>query len=446
MKPKTKYTKSGDINIAYQVIGEGPIDFVYIPGWVSNIDMMWSEPRLAAFLTKLTSFSRLILFDKRGTGLSDRLNKYSTLEERMDDIRAVMDAVGSEKAILFGHSEGGSVSALFAGTYPERTIALIAFGVFAKRKYSKDYPWAPTDVERESSYKMIEENWADGDMQGLRAVVPTLADDIKFMDWFASYLRAGASPRAALELQRMNTEVDITGILGSIKVPTLLLFRTDDKDVHVNEGKYIAERIPDSKLVELPGGDHLFWVGDSYSVLAEIEEFVTGIRPNKVFNRVLYTILFTDIVRSTEHLSKSGDKEWMVVLERHNSIVRTELRRFNGKEIKSTGDGFLATFDGPSRAIRCAEAIRDAVKILEIEITAGIHTGECEIFDAGDIGGIAVHVAARVLNKAEPSQILITMTVKHLLGGTGLQFEDIGNVTLKGIDETYSLYALQKQN
>jgi class 3 adenylate cyclase len=364
----------------------------------------------------------------------------------MDDIRAVMEAAGSEKAILFGHSEGGSVSALFAGTYPERTLALIAFGVFAKRKYSKDYPWAPTDVERERSYKMIEENWADGDMEGLRALVPTLADDIKFMDWFASYLRAGASPGAALELQRMNTEVDITGILGSIKVPTLLLFRTDDKDVDVNEGKYIAERIPDSKLVELPGGDHLFWVGDSYSVLAEIEEFITGVRPNKVFNRVLSTILFTDIVRSTEHLSKSGDKEWIGVLERHNSIVRAELRRFNGKEIKSTGDGFLATFDGPSRAIRCAEAIRDAVKILEIEITAGIHTGECEIFDAGDIGGIAVHVAARVLNKAEPSQILITMTVKHLLGGTGLQFEDLGNVTLKGIDEMYSLYALQKQN
>jgi len=356
-KPKTKYTKSDEINIAYQVVGEGPVDMVYIPGWVSNIDMMWTEPRLAAFLTALTSFSRLILFDKRGTGLSDRMNKYSTLEERMDDIRAVMDAVGSERAVLFGHSEGGSVSMLFAGTYPQRTIALVTFGVFAKRKYSKDYPWAPTDAERQLSYKMIEEKWADGDMQGLHSLVPSLANDNKFMDWFASYLRAGASPGAALHLQRLNTEVDITGILGSIKVPTLLLHRTGDKDVHVGEAKYIAERIPNSKLVELPGYDHLFWTSDPYSVLAEIEEFITGIRPNKVFDRILSTILFTDIVSSTEHLSRSGDKKWMDILEKHNALVREELRKYNGKEIKSTGDGFLATFDGPSRAVRCSEAI-----------------------------------------------------------------------------------------
>ena len=443
-KPKTKYAKSGEINIAYQVLGDGPIDIVYIPGWVSNIDMMWTESRLATFLTRLASFSRLILFDKRGTGLSDRVNKYSTLEERMDDIRAVMDAVGSERAVLFGHSEGGSASVLFAATYPQRTIALVTFGVFAKRRYSKDYPWAPTDAERQLSYKMIEDKWADGDMEGLRSLVPSLADDSKFMDWLASYFRAGASPGAALDLQRHNTEVDITGILGSIKVPTLLLHRTGDKDVLVGEAKYIAERIPNSKLVELPGDDHLFWTSDSYSVLAEIEEFITGIRPNKVFDRVLSTILFTDIVSSTEHLSRSGDKKWMDILEKHNDLVREELRRFNGKEIKSTGDGFLATFDGPSRAVRCAEAIRDVVRTLEIKITAGIHTGECEIFDAGDIGGMAVHVAARVLNKAQPSQILITMTVKHLLSGTGFLFTDLGNVPLKGIAETYRIFALQE--
>lgn len=444
MKPKTKYTKSGEFNIAYQVVGEGPIDIVYIPGWVSNIDMMWTEPRLAAFLTGLAKFSRLILFDKRGTGLSDRRNNLSTLEERMDDIRAVMDAVGSDRAVLFGHSEGGSVSVLFAGTYPHRTIALITFGVFAKRKYSEDYPWAPSDAERQNFYKMVEENWADGDMQGLSSLVPSLAGDAKFMDWLASYFRSGASPGAALDLARMNTEVDITNILSSIQVPTLLIYRTGDNDVHVDEGKYIAKRIVDSKFVELPGDDHLFWAGDSFAVLAEIEEFITGVRPTKVFDRILSTILFTDIVSSTEHLSTKGDKKWMEVLEAHNQIVRTELNKFNGKEIKSTGDGFLLTFDGPSRAIRCAEAIRDAVKILNIEIAAGIHTGECEIFDVGDIGGIAVHVAARVLNEAEPSQILITMTVKNLLGGTGLEFTDLGDVSLKGIDESYRLFALQK--
>ncbi len=443
MKPKTKYTKSGEFNIAYQVVGDGPIDMVYIPGWVSNIDMMWTEPRLAAFLKKLTKYSRLILFDKRGTGLSDRMTDFSTFEERMDDIRAVMDAVGTERAVLFGHSEGGTVSALFAATYPERTIALITFGFWAKRKYSKDYPWAPKDEERQLFYKMIEENYADGEMLGLRSLVPSLADDQQFMDWFAGYLRSGASPGAALNLARMNTEADVTGILSSIQVPTLLLYRTDDRDVHLNEGKYIAKLIPDSELVELQGEDHLFWVGDVFSVLAEIEEFVTGVRPKKVFDRVLSTILFTDIVSSTVHLSKYGDKKWMSILNSHNTIVRAELKRFNGKEIKSTGDGFLATFDGPSRALRCAEAIRDAVKILEMEITAGIHTGECEIYDVGDIGGIAVHIAARVLGKAEPNQILITMTVKYLLVGTGLKFTSIGNVSLKGIEEKYELFALQ---
>ncbi len=443
MKPKTKYTKSGEFNIAYQVLGEGPIDIVYIPGWVSNIDMMWTEPRLAAFLTGLAKFSRLILFDKRGTGLSDRMNNLSTLEERMDDIRAVMDAVGSASAVLFGHSEGGSVSVMFAGTYPMRTIALITFGVFAKRKYSEDYPWAPNDAERQNFYKMVEENWADGDMQGLGTLVPSLAADTKFMDWLASYFRSGASPGAALDLARMNTEADITNILSSIQVPTLLMYRTGDKDVHVEEGKYIAERIPNSKFVELPGDDHLFWAGDSFAILAEIEEFITGVRPPKVFDRILSTILFTDIVSSTEQVSARGDKKWMEILEAHNQIVRTELIKFNGKEIKSTGDGFLLTFDGPSRAIRCAAAIRDAVKTLNIEITAGIHTGECEVFDVDDIGGIAVHVASRVLSKAVPGQILITMSVKHLLGGTGLNFTDLGDVVLKGIDERYRLFALE---
>ncbi len=446
MKPKTRYAKSGDCNIAYQVVGKGPIDVVYIPGWVSNIDMMWTEPRLATFLTGLAKFSRLILFDKRGTGLSDRMFHLSSLEERMDDIRAVMDAVGSDRAVLFGHSEGGTVSTLFAATYPQRTIALITFGVFAKRKYSADYPWAPTDDERQNFYKLVEDNWADGDMKGFGSLVPSLADDSQFMDWLASYFRSSASPAAALELARMNTEADITGILSTIQVPTLLIYRTGDKDVHPDEGKYIAQRIPGSRLLKLPGDDHLFWAGDSYSVLAEIQEFITGERPGKVFDRILATILFTDIVSSTKHLSAKGDVEWRKVLEAHNKIVRTELIKYNGKEIKSTGDGFLLTFDGPSRAIRCAEAIGNEVRTLNIEITSGIHIGECELFDDGDIGGIAVHVAARVLSKAQPGQILITRTVKNLLGGTGLEFTDLGDFSLKGIDESYQLFALQKPN
>ena len=281
MKPKTNYTKSGNFNIAYQVTGNGPIDIIYIPGWVSNIDMMWSEPRLAAFLTRLSLFSRLILFDKRGTGLSDRTDEYSTMEERMDDINAVMNATNSEKAFLFSHSEGGSVSLLFSLHYPERTLGVIGFGIFAKRRYSEDYPWAPTDAEREVSNKLIEDNWAHGDLDELRTLVPSLAHDNGFMDWLASYLRSGASPKAALILHKQCTHIDVTEILGSIKVPTLLLFRIGDIEILVEEGRYLAERIPNSKLIEFAGKDHLFWTGDTYPILAEIEEFVTGIRPSK---------------------------------------------------------------------------------------------------------------------------------------------------------------------
>ncbi|WP_347922218.1 alpha/beta fold hydrolase [Pontimicrobium sp. SW4] len=281
MKPITKYTKSDNFNIAYQVIGNGPVDIIYIPGWVSNIDTMWTEPRLAAFLTRLTFFSRLIIFDKRGTGLSDRSDEYSTMEERMDDINAVMDATNSEKAFLFSHSEGGSVSLLFSLNYPHRTLGVIGFGIFAKRRYSEDYPWAPTDEEREVSNKLIENNWTQGDLSELKSLVPSLAHDNGFMDWLTSYLRSGASPKAALILHKQCTQIDITKILDSIKVPTLLLFRTDEIEILVEEGKYIAERIPNSKFVELSGKDHLFWTGDTYPILAEMEEFVTGIRPNK---------------------------------------------------------------------------------------------------------------------------------------------------------------------
>ena len=281
MKPKTEYTKSGEFNIAYQVIGDGPVDIIYIPGWVSNIDMMWAEPRLAAFLTRLTIFSRLILFDKRGTGLSDRTDEYSTLEERMEDINAVMHATNSVKAFLFSHSEGGSVSLLYSLKYPARTLGVIGFGIFAKRRYSIDYPWAPTDEEREVSNKLIENNWAHGNLAELKSLVPSLADDTQFMDWLAGYLRSGASPKAALILHKQCTQIDVTGILDDIKVPVLLLFRKGDIEIVVEEGRYLKERIPNSKLVEFKGNDHLFWTGDTYPILAEMEQFVTGMRPNR---------------------------------------------------------------------------------------------------------------------------------------------------------------------
>jgi pimeloyl-ACP methyl ester carboxylesterase len=445
MKPETKYTKSGPINIAYQVIGDGPIDIVYIPGWVSNIDMMWTNSRLAEFLERLAQFSRLILFDKRGTGLSDRVTELCTLEERMDDIRAVMDAAGSEQAALFGHSEGGSVSALFAATYPHRTRALITFGVFAKRKYSEDYPWAPTDEQRQEFYDAIQSGWGGGEMEFGQRLAPSLADDREFMDWIASYLRSGASPGAALALARMNSEVDITHVLDSIRVPTLLMYRTGDTDVNVEEGRYMAKRIQGAKFIELPGDDHLFWVGDKNQVIYEIAEFLTGTRPMEDHNRALSTILFTDIVDSTSHLAQAGNKQWKKILDRHNGIVRTELNRFRGREVKSTGDGFLATFDGPGRAVRCACGIRDAMRALDIQITAGIHTGECEIIGVNDIGGIAVHTASRVLKEARPNEILVTQTVRHLLSGSGMAFTDIGSLSLKGLPQKLSIYALKDE-
>jgi len=279
MKPETNYTKSGQFNIAYQVIGTGPIDIIYIPGWVSNIDMMWAEPRLAAFLTRLTLFARLIIFDKRGTGLSDRTDDYSTMDERMDDIISVMNATNCKKAFLFSHSEGGSVSLLFSLKYPDKTLGVIGFGIFAKRRYSKDYPWAPTDQEREISNKMIEENWAHGSLEELKGLVPSLAHDNRFMEWLASYLRSGASPKAALILHKQCTFIDVTSDLKNISTPTLLLFRKGDEEIKVEEGRYLHKHIPNSRLVEFDGLDHLFWTGDTFPILAEIEEFVTGIRP-----------------------------------------------------------------------------------------------------------------------------------------------------------------------
>lgn len=287
MKPITKYAKSGNINIAYQVVGQGSVDLIYIPGWVSNIDMMWVDSKIADCLTRLASFSRLILFDKRGTGLSDRVNPTCTLDERMDDILSVMSTVGTKKAIIFGHSEGGTIASLFAATYPERTISLITVGAFAKRKYSADYPWAPKPEERKIFYDFIQNEWGNGQKMGLEVIMPSMADDPDYYNWFASYLRSAASPGSALALAIMNTESDITDIINTIKVPTLILHRKNDVDVNVEEAKYLADRIPNSKFIELQGNDHCFWVGDSFSVIAEIEEFVTGKKPIKVETHVL---------------------------------------------------------------------------------------------------------------------------------------------------------------
>lgn len=439
---KTEYAKSGEVHIAYQVIGNGPVDLILVPGWVSNFELAWENVEYARFLQRLASFSRLIIFDKRGTGLSDRVNENELpdLEHRMDDVRAVMKAVDSDRAALMGISEGGSMSLLFAATYPKQTLALITYGVFAKRIWSHDYPWAPTPEQRQQWLDLIEQEW--GGIVDLNVMAPSVADDPQFKEWWAAYLRRSASPAAALALGKMNTQIDVRNVLSSIQVPTLVLHRIGDKDVKIEEARYISSQIPGAKLVELPGSDHLPYVGESRALLDEVEEFLTGTRPTYKGERVLATILFTDIVSSTRHAIDLGDQNWHTLLEHHNNLVRTEISHFSGKEIETAGDSFLVTFDGPARAIRCACAIRDAVKQLGIEIRAGLHTGEIELMDE-KVGGIGVHIASRVLEKASPNEVLVSRTVKDLISGSEINLREKGVYSLKGFPEEWSLFTVE---
>jgi pimeloyl-ACP methyl ester carboxylesterase len=437
--PTTRYARSGEVNIAYQVTGDGPRDLVYVPGWVSNIEVMWDDPSLARFLRRLASFSRLITFDKRGTGLSDPvdLDDLPTLEDRMDDVRAVMDAVGSEKATLFGHSEGGNMCLVFAATYPDRTESLILTGSYSKRIKSDDYPWAPTWEQRLAQIEAVEQNWPAA--MKTAELAPSRAADPAFTSWLEKYSRLSASPRAAAALLRMNSEMDTTSILSAIRVPTLLLYREGDRDVRPEEGRYIADRIPGSRFVQLPGADHFFWAGDPEQMLAEIEEFITGHRTSHAPERVLATVLFTDIVSSTERAATMGDRTWSDLLERHNAVVRSELSRWRGHEVNTTGDGFLATFDGPARAIRCARAITEAVKTLGIEVKCGLHTGEVELV-GDDVAGLAVHIAARIAALAGPSEVVVSRTVKDLVAGSGFGFRSRGEQALKGIPDHWEIF------
>jgi pimeloyl-ACP methyl ester carboxylesterase len=439
MQPETRYAKSGEVHIAYQVVGDGPFDLVYVPGWISNVELMWEEPAHARLLSRLASFSRLILFDKRGTGLSDPvpLDRLPTLEQRMDDLRAVMEAAGSEHAAIFGSSEGGLMSVLFAATYPERTRALVAAAIYAKRLWSPDYPWAPKPDTRAAEIEEIERSWG-GEMD-----ISTLAPsaDESFKRRAVAYLRRSASPGAAVALLRMNTQIDVRDILPTVQAPTLILHRVEDRDVNVEEARWIASQIPDAKLVELPGDEHLIWAGNVDEVADEVEEFLTGTRPMRGGDRVLATVLFTDIVRSTERVAELGDRRWRDALEEHHALVRGELDRFHGREIDTAGDGFLATFDGPARAIRCACSIRDRVRGLGLEIRAGVHTGECELTADGKVGGIAVHTGARVPGVARPGEVLVSRTVKDLVAGSGIEFEDRGEHDLKGTG-TWRLYSV----
>lgn len=434
MQAEVHYARSGNLRIAYQVIGNGPLDLVFVPGFISNLDHYWDEPTLAHFLSRLSSFSRLILFDKRGTGLSDRLGSLPTLEERMDDVRAVMDAVESKRAALFGISEGGAMSTLFAATYPERTQALVLYGAYGH------FPsWVLPPDRLPAFLEMIDRDWGTG--TSLKAFAPSKVSDERFKRWWARFERLGASPSAVIALMQMNSEIDIRHILSAIRVPTLVLHRTGDPRVSIEAGRYLGAAIPGAKYVELPGSDHVAWVGDVDRLTDEIEEFLTGARAVHEPDRVLATVLFTDIVESTRKAAELGDRRWQSLLEQHDQAIRDELARYRGREIKTLGDGFLATFDGPARAVRCASAITETAAPLGLEVRCGVHTGEIEI-KGEDIGGIAVHIAARIAALAGGGQVLVSRTVRDLVAGSGLSLEERGEFALKGINESMRLYTI----
>ncbi|HEY7784963.1 MAG TPA: alpha/beta fold hydrolase, partial [Pyrinomonadaceae bacterium] len=402
--PETRYAHSGDVNIAYQVLGNGPLDLVFVMGWISHLEYFWLEPDFAYFLRRLASFSRLILIDKRGTGLSDRvpLHQLPTLEQRMDDVRAVLEAVGSKRAALCGVSEGGPMSALFAATYPERTAALIMIGTYAKRVWAPDYPWAPTTEERAHFFEEIEQHW--GGPVGLEERAPSKIDDQQFRDWWATYLRMGASPGAVVALTRMNAEVDVRHVLPSIRVPVLVIHRAGDRCLKVEEGRYVASLIPGAKYVELPGDDHLPFVGDKDAIVDEIEEFLTGARHTLVPERVLATLLFVQFDGRKTH----GDD----LLKRFQAHIKKEISWFRGREIDGANEGPLATFDGPARAIRCACAITEYATRLGIEVRAGLHTGECDLLQEDRVGGVTVEIGRRVRDHAAVREVWVSHTVK----------------------------------
>jgi class 3 adenylate cyclase len=444
MATQVNYAKSGKVHIAYRTVGEGPMDLVVVPGWVTHLEASWDDPLVWRFAERLASFSRLILFDKRGTGMSDPVSEENlpTLEMRMEDVHAVLDAVGSSKAALLGISEGGPMCALFAATYSKRTSALVMSGCYPKWIRDSDYPWAPTREQHEAAFVAYEQNW--GTPMGLKVAAPSVAKDEQCRNWWARSLRMGASPGSGIALYRMNIEIDIRDILPSIRVPTLILHREGDRLINVENSRYMATRIPDAKYVELKGVDHLPWFGDSEAVLAEIEEFLTGVRPVAPIDRVLSTVLFVDIVGSTELAVSIGDSRWRDLLGWFHQYVGQEIDRFRGHLIDTVGDGVFASFDGPARGVRCAVALRNRVAKLGIKLRAGLHTGECEV--VGDkLAGVAVNIGARIAATAEAGEILVSSTVRDLVAGSGLRFVSRGRRMLKGLQEEWELHAVEER-
>jgi class 3 adenylate cyclase/alpha-beta hydrolase superfamily lysophospholipase len=441
--PSVQYALSGDVSVAYRTVGEGPRDIVLVPGFISHLDVMSENQLMGKFFGRLLNFARVTVFDKRGTGMSDPVEGVPTLEDRMDDVRAVMEAAGIEHAALLGNSEGAPMSILFAATHPERVEALVLVGGMARATSAPDYPWGrPKEVLLESLEEFTLPRWGEGD--SLDYFAPTLAGDPEQRAWFAKLERQAASPSMVRKLAQMFFEVDVRNALPLVHAPTLVLHRRGDRVVSSGASKWMADHIKGARHVELDGIDHMGYAGDSNALLDQIEEFLTGKRsvPAQEFDRILATVMFSDIVGSTERTAAAGDRRWLDLLEQHNAIVRRELERYRGREVKTMGDGFMATFDGPARAIRCANAMVGGVHALSLQLRIGLHAGEVELVSDDDIGGMAVNIAARIGARAATDEVLVSSTVRDLVVGSGLRFEERGSHALKGVPGEWSLHAV----
>lgn len=438
MQPDTHYARSADgVSIAYQVLGDAPRDLVLVPGWIFHLEVVWEHPSFETFMRRLLQNFRVIMFDKRGTGLSDRTVGASTMEERMDDVRAVMDATGSERASVMGWSEGGNIAAMFAATYPYRLEGLILYAAGARYRQAPDYPIGMSDEAIEFGRQFLRSNWGEGAFSWM--VAPSRANDDAFRRWFGRYERTSVSPGEAEAMMAVNLEIDSTDILRLVRTPTLVLHNRNDMFVSVESSRYIAERVPGSKLVELDGDDHLFWFSNAEDVVGEVEEFLLGARAVHEPDRVLSTVLFTDIVGSTDHAVKVGDQRWREMLHIHDRVAGESVTNFRGALVQTTGDGILATFDGPARAVVCATRIQSSLSQHGLQVRAGVHTGEIEL-RGQNIGGIAVHIASRIAALAGPGEVLASSTVKDLSAGAGIRFTDKGTHDLKGLSEPWRLY------
>ncbi|MFI5225954.1 MAG: adenylate/guanylate cyclase domain-containing protein [Candidatus Limnocylindrales bacterium] len=435
--PRFRYARNGDINIAFTTMGSGPVDMIFVQGSITNLAVLLDDRRYRDFCERLADFSRLILFDKRGMGLSDRVETGGTMEERMDDVRAVLDAAGSERAVVVGVSEGGLMATLFAASHPDRTHSLVLIGAETFERNEGGWSWGDGTPEEFEGWMADWSRWGDG--AGIAHLAPSLAGDANAVAWWGRLQLQSGTPRTIEAHMRASFGTDTRAILPAIAVPTLVVHRAADVGVHVEQGRYLAAHIPGAKYVELEGVDHLPWV-DGDDILAEVEEFVTGERPVVEPDRVLATVLFSDIVGSTERAAVLGDHDWTALLSRHHDAVRRELARYRGVEIDTAGDGFLASFDGPARGVRCATALHAAVQPLGLDLRIGLHTGEVERFDSG-LGGIAVHIGSRVASLADRGETLVSSTVRDLTAGSGLAFEDRGLHALKGVPGEWRIYA-----